>query len=77
MDIYEINSPNASRLLGSGESEACPATLGHLSFAARSVHSTTDSGAEPQRALPSQGGQEHRLEEMICEAEESHVGTRC
>ena len=77
MDIYEINSPNASRLVGPGESEARPATPGHLSFAARSVHSTTDSEPGPQRALLSQGGQEHLSEETICGAGESQVVTRC
>ena len=73
-DICEINQSNASNLAGPVSSEARPATLGHLSFAAGPV---TDNEAESQRsrALQSQGGQEYSLEEVILEVQESHAGS--
>jgi len=76
MDVCEINPSDAGKLVapvGSDTSEARPATSGHLSFAVGSVHSTTDNETESQRsrALQSQGGQEHGLEEVILEVTES------
>jgi len=77
MDICEISPLNTSRLVAPVASEACPATLGHLSFAVRPVHSTMDNEAESQlsHALQNQDGQEHSLEELIFEVTESQVGT--
>jgi len=60
-DVCESSPSNASKLAGPPASEARPATLGHLSFAAGSVHSMMDNEVESQYscALWSQGGQEH------------------
>jgi hypothetical protein len=69
MDVCE-SSPSIARNLASPvASEACPATLGHLSFAAGPVHSMTDNEAEAQcsSTLWSQGGREHGLEKVILE----------
>ena len=76
-DICEISSSNASKLVGPVASEVQPATLGHLSFAAGPVHSTTDNEAKSQRscALRSRDGQEHGLEEAILKVTEHQVGT--
>jgi len=78
-DICEISPSNASKVAAAPVgSEARPATPGHLSFAGEPVHSTTDNEAESQRsrALQSQGGQEHGLEEVILEVKESQDGTK-
>ena len=66
-DICEISPSNASRLVDPVTSETRPATLGHLSFAVGSVHSTTDNETESQcsHALQSQSGQEHDLEVIL------------
>jgi hypothetical protein len=76
MDVCEISSLNATILAGPLVSEACPAS-GHLSFAVRPLRSTTDNeaGSQRSRALQSQGGHEHSLEEIILEVKESRVGT--
>ena len=76
-DICEISPSTASRLAGPVTSAAHPATLGHLSFAVGTVHSSTDSEAEPQRsrALQSQGGLEYDLEEVLLEEHKTHAGT--
>ena len=76
-DICEISPSNASRLAGPVTSAARPTTLGHLSFAVRTVHSSTDNEAEPQRsrALQSQGGQAYDLDGVILEENKSHAGT--
>jgi len=77
-DVFEISLSNASNGAGPVASvEVRPAILGHLSFAVRPVHSTTDNKAESQgsRTLRSNVGQEHDLEEVILEAKESQVGT--
>jgi len=72
-DVCEISPSNAGRLAAPVASEVRPASLGHLPFAVGPVHSTTDNEAESQRsrALESQGGQEHGLEEVILEVKES------
>ena len=77
MDVCGIGTSNASKLAGPMLSELRPATLGHLSFALRPVHSTTDDEAESQRshALQSQGEQEHDLDEVILEVKERQAGT--
>ena len=74
-DICEISPSNASRPAGPLASETRHATLGHLSFAVGSVHSTTDIEAKSQHsdALQSQSGQEHRLE-VVLEAKDSESG---
>ena len=66
--VYEISLPNASRLADPMASEVRYATLGHLSFAAGPVHSTTDNETRSQR-LQSQSGQEHGLEEGEAESQ--------
>ena len=78
MDVWEISLSNASNSAGPVASEVRPAILGQLSFAVGPVHSTTDNEAKSQcsRALRSNVGQEHGLEELILEAKESQVGTR-
>ena len=65
MDVCEISPSITSKLARPMASEAYPATLGRLSFAVGPVHSTTDDEAESQRsrALQSQGGREHNLDE--------------
>ena len=57
VDVCEIHTSNASTLAGPVASESRPTTLGHLSFAVRPGHSTTDSEAESQlsNALHNQG----------------------
>ena len=74
-DVCEINPSNASKLVVPRASEACTATLGHLSMAVGPVYSTTDNNAESQgsRALQSQGGQEYNLEGVILKVNESHA----
>jgi len=77
-DVCESRPSNARIPAGPVASEARPATLGHLSFAAGSVHSMTDNEAESQYscALGSKGGQEHGLEEVnVVLEKESQVGT--
>ena len=66
-DVCEISPSNATQFRGPVAFEARDATLGHLSFAVGSVHSTADNNAESQRSrvLQSQGGHEHGLEEAI------------
>ena len=76
-DICEISPLNTTELAGPVASEPRPASLGHLSFAARPVHSMTDNEAESQlsRTLQSQARQELGLEEVILEVKERQVGT--
>jgi len=75
-DVCESRPSNARIPAGPVASEARPATLGHLSFAAGPVHSVTDNEGEAQYsgALWVHGGWEHGLEEVILE-KESQVGT--
>ena len=75
-DIYPSNATKLTGLVVQ-VTETRPATLGRLSLAGGAVHSMTDGEAESQdsRALPSQGGQEHGLEEVICEVKESQLGS--
>ena len=77
VDVCESGTSNASKLAGSMPSEPRPATLGHLSLALGQVHSTTDNETESQRsrALHSQGGEEHSLDEVILELKERQIGT--
>ena len=74
-DICEISPSNASKFVGPVAAEARHATLGHLSFAVEPIHTTVDNESEYQRsrALQSQNGQEHGLEEVILEVKESHA----
>jgi hypothetical protein len=77
MDVCQISLQNASNIAGPVTSDARPATLGHLSFAAGPLHTTTENEAEylPSRTLWSQGREEHGFEEAIVEVNESRVGT--
>ena len=76
-DICEISPSNASRLVGPVASAVRPGTLGRLSFAVGTVHSSTDNEAQPRRsrALQSQGGLEYDLEEVLLEEHKTHAGT--
>ena len=77
--MTDICPSNANRFTSLVASEARPATLRQLSFAVGPIHSRTDNEAESQRSRAShrQGGQEHGLEKIIIEVEESgnQVGT--
>ena len=66
VDVCEISTPNASKLVGPVASEPRPATPGHLSLAGGPIRGKMDNEAEPQRShvLQSQGGQEHDLERL-------------
>ena len=77
VDVCEISPSNASKFGDQVASESRPATLGHLSFAARPVHSIMDSEAESQRSpgLQSQDGEKQGLEEDILEVKENQVST--
>ena len=78
MDICDIIPSNASKLVGPVESEARPATLGHLLFAVGPAYSTTDNKAESQRSRtpPNQGRWEYGLEDVVLEVKaQSQVGT--
>ena len=72
MDVCETSPSNASGPMGPVASQARSTTSGRLSFAVGPGHSTTDSEVESQRsrALQSQGGEEHGLEEVILELKE-------
>ena len=63
-DVYVISPPNGSKLVGPLTSGTRPATLGHLSSAVGTVHSTTDKEAEYRRSrtLQSRGVEEDGLE---------------
>ena len=76
-DICEISPSSASRLAGPVTSTARLTTLGYLSFAVGTVHSSTDNETQPQhsRALQSQGGQAYDLDGVILEENKSHAGT--
>ena len=65
-DICETSPSNASPFAGPQAFEACPATLGHLSFAVGPMHTTIDDESESQRscALQSPDGQEHNPEKV-------------
>ena len=61
MDVFEISPSNTTKPAGPTASEAHPATLGHISFAVRSVTTMMDDEAESQGlyTLQSKGGEEH------------------
>ena len=69
VDICEISQSNTIKPVGPGASEARSATLGHVPFVVRPIHSTTDNEAESQlsHTLQGQGGQDHGLGEIILE----------
>ena len=69
VDVCEISPSNACKFVSPVASEACPATLGRLSYEVGPVHNTVMEVAESQRsrALQSHGGPGHGLDEDILE----------
>ena len=56
-DVCEISPSNGNKTAGPVASETRPATLEHLSFA--QIATDNEADTQRQRALRSQGGQEH------------------
>ena len=69
-DICEISPSNASKIPGLMASDTRAATLGHLSFAAGTVHSTTDNELESQRSWIPDGQLEEHGFKVVLELKE-------
>ena len=76
-DIYEISTPNTSRLAGPVASEARAATLRHPSFGVLNITMDNEAESLPFRTLQSGGAQERGLGKVILEVnfKESQVRT--